>query len=121
MKKETILYILLVVAISSSVAVEYYRIYISNNFQIVSEISCDPEINNCYSYESDPDGVVEYYALVSKKASSVLACEQTRLKIDCTEELSCLEGEKDCSYIYCSNDEDLYEGEWCSNDVDVQN
>ena len=122
-KGNKIFYIILALLIFGSVGVTYYKIVILKNYQIVSQVSCDPATEKCFVYECTPevDGVcsdipeenISYYKNISKKAQTIFLCEQTTEKIGCNEELSCTEGEADCSYTYC-NQSELVEGEKCS-------
>ena len=106
-----IFYTVLILLILGSVGFTYWRIVIQKDYQIVAEVSCDPTTESCFFYEgvicddpTDFECVPEEaydYKMISKKASSIYACEQTEEKLDCTEELSCLESEVDCEYTYC--------------------
>jgi hypothetical protein len=62
---------------------------------------------------ANPPTEPTYYKNISKVASSIYACEQTADKIGCGEELSCLQGESDCSYTLCTDD-NVPEGESCT-------
>jgi hypothetical protein len=120
-----IFYIILSLLILGSVGVTFWRIVIEKDYQIVAETSCDPVIEACYHYEPEPCATDNYeclslppeeaydYKMVSKKAASIYACEQTEEKTGCNDELSCLEGEADCSYTYC-DPAALEEWEACS-------
>lgn len=117
-----IFYTILILLILASVGFTFWRIVIQKDYQIVAEVSCDPATESCFHYEgvvcdgTDTECVPEEaydYKMVSKKASTIYACEQTEEKIDCTEELSCLESEIDCEYTYCDPAE-LGEGESCA-------
>lgn len=110
-----IFFIILALFILGSIGVTFYRIVIIKDYQIVSEVSCDPETEACFHYEPEVCSMDDYgclsqppeepydYKLISKKASSIYACEQTEEKLGCSEELSCLEGEEDCFYTLNSN------------------
>jgi len=124
-KKNKIFYIVMFSLIILSVAVTFVKIVILKNYQIVSQVSCDPKIEKCFMSVCDPatDGTcpsasstaerTTYYKNISKKAETIFLCEQTTEKIGCGEELSCTIGEKDCIYTYC-NSSHLTEGEQCA-------
>ncbi len=104
-----IFYTILILLILGSVGVTFYRIVIQKDYQIVAEVSCDPSTESCFYYEgvicdgTDIECVPEEaydYKMISKKAASIFSCEQTEEKLGCSEELSCTEGEADCSYTY---------------------
>lgn len=117
-----IFYTVFILLILGSVGFTFWRIVIQKDYQIVSETSCDPVTESCFHYdavvcdEGDTACVASDaydYKKISKKAASIYACEQTEEKTDCTEELSCLEDEEDCSYTLC-DPENLAEGEVCA-------
>ena len=124
-KKNRIFYIVMFSLIILSVAVTFVKIVILKDYQIVSQVSCDPKIEKCFMSVCDPasddtcssaSSTAErttYYKNISKKAETIYLCEQTTEKIGCNEELACIEGEKDCTYSYC-NPSTLAEGEQCA-------
>ena len=122
-KKNIWFFIILGILILASVGVTFYKYYILKDFQIVAEVSCDPATEVCFHYEPTPcaDDDLECvpeeaydYKMMSKNAANILACENTEEKIDCTEELSCLDNEENCSYEYCT-EEALSDGVTCVN------
>ena len=117
-----IFYAVLILLILGSVSVTFYKYYIAKDFQIVAEVSCDSVLETCFHYEPTPCDVGDLecvpeeaydYKIISKNAASIFACEQTVEKVDCNEELFCLDGEKDCSYEYCTTDA-LSDGVTCT-------
>ncbi len=124
-KKNRIFYIVMFSLIILSVAVTFLKIVILKNYQIVSQVSCDPKIEKCFMSICDPTTDeacsaasstterITYYKNISKKAETIFLCEQTTEKIGCNEELSCTTREKDCTYSYC-NPSTLAEGEQCA-------
>ncbi len=108
-----IFYIVLTLLIVGSVSATFYRIFILKDYQIIAESSCDPVSEECYAYTDEETGEVSYYKKVSKKAANIAICEATEEKLGCNEELTCLEGEESCSYMYC-NPDSLEEGEVCA-------
>jgi hypothetical protein len=122
-KGNKIFYIILALLIASSVGITFYKIVILKNYQIVAQVSCDPKQEKCFVSQCDPatDTTcpeklyerISYYKNISKKAATIYACESTTPKIGCNEELSCTEGEQDCSYTFCDPAE-LADGEACS-------
>ena len=114
-----IFYTILILLIIASVGVTFWRIVIVKDYQIEAEVSCDPATESCFHYEgvtcdiSDIECVPEEaydYKLISKNAGTIYACEQTEEKIDCGEELSCTDGELNCSYTLC----DAEAGDTCA-------
>jgi hypothetical protein len=123
-----IFYTILILLILGSVGFTFWRIVIQKDYQIIAEVSCDPATESCFHYEPEACEMDDYdclsapieeaydYKMISKKAANIYACEQTEEKLDCTEELSCLEGEENCEYTYCDTAE-LGEGEACAESV----
>lgn len=121
-KKNIIFFTVLFLLIILSISFTYYRIFIKEDFLITNEVSCDPNYEqNCfiaeeYVCEDENDestcGTETYYfKRITKVAYSIPEC----LGDEC-EELSCLKGEDNCEYTYCTP-EDEYEEEgykvWC--------
>lgn len=118
-------YIIFFALILGSVIFTFNRIVILKDYQIVAETSCNPqEGNSCFVRTEEvatttPEGLEAtttddtFYRKISKKAAEIYICEQTLAKIGCSEELTCIEGEQNCSYEYCSSDT-VPEGESCS-------
>ena len=127
-----IFYTILISLIVASVGVTFWRIIIQKDYQIIAEVSCDPATEACYHYEPEPcaDDDLDCqslppeeaydYKMISKNAANIYICEQTEEKIDCNEELSCLENEANCSYILCDPD-NLEDWEVCSNSIENEN
>ena len=118
-----IFYIILALLIVTSVGVTFYKIIILKDYQIVTQVSCDPASEKCFVSQCDPaeDDTcpeklyerISYYKNISKKAVAIYSCESTEEKLGCNEELSCTEGEQDCSYTFCDPTQ-LADGEACS-------
>lgn len=117
-----IFYTIFILLILGSVGFTFWRIVIQKDYQIIAEVYCEPGIESCFHYEPEPCAVDDTecvpeeaydYKLISKSAASIYACEQTDSKYGCDEELSCTEGELNCSYTECS-EEELYEGVTCT-------
>ena len=115
--------------ILGSVGASFYRYYITKNYQIIAQVSCNINVEKCFQTACDSntgtvcatttDGnSVTYYKKISKRASNILVCENTIDKTDCKDELSCINGEKQCSYIYCSKDT-LGDGEECATGTNI--
>ena len=120
-KANKIFYIIVFLAIAISIGLTFYKLIILKDYQIESEVSCDPTTEKCFVVTCDPatddtctaSSTPTYYKNISKKASTIYTCEATADKVGCTEELSCTEGELNCSYTYCDPTQ-LLDGEVCS-------
>ncbi|MEI6191273.1 MAG: hypothetical protein WCP24_02825 [bacterium] len=106
----------------------YWSILIHRDYQIVSQVSCDPSIESCFVTTCDPaeddtcptveNERTTYYKIINKNAHTIYVCEQTEEKLGCGEELSCLENEPKCFYTFC-DPENLADGESCSTAISV--
>ena len=104
----------------------YWSIVINRDYQIISQVSCDPNIESCFVTVCDPaeddtcptveSEQTTYYKIINKNAHAIYVCEQTEEKLGCGEELSCLENESKCFYTFCDS-ENLADGEACSTAV----
>lgn len=121
-KSSKIFWLVFFLLILGSVSITFYRIIILKDYQIVAEVSCDPAHEKCFIHECDPTAEecsnnpaenISYYKKISKKAATIAACDNTQDKIGCDGELSCTDGEKNCSYTYCDPN-NLPEGGTCS-------
>ena len=119
--RNKIFYIIFFLLIVASIGATYLKIVVFKNYQIVAQVSCDPTVEKCFISTCDPatddtctaSSTPTYYKNISKKAATIYDCENTTDKIGCGEELSCTEGEVDCSYTLC-DPANLAEGETCS-------
>jgi hypothetical protein len=109
-KGSKIFFLVLALLIIGSIGFTFWRIFIAKDYQIIAEVSCDTMAASCFFWEDEEEAYT--YKMISKKASNIYACEQAEEKIDCDEELSCLEDEEDCEYIVCDPAE-LAEDEIC--------
>jgi len=110
--KKKIFILVLILLIVGSVLVTYFKMVVYKNYQITAEVSCEPGVGECFTRETD-EGDIEYYKVISKKASTIDICQNTEEKIGCGEELQCVENEEECFYEYCSDDTMLVEDGAC--------
>lgn len=108
-KKNKFLLSALLVLIVAVVSITFFRFYVARDYLVISEIECDPEINNCFVWVND-DGEEEYYAYLEKMAYNIPLCNPHREEC---EELSCGENEEECETFFCDPSE-VGEGEYCS-------
>ena len=128
-KGNKIFWVVAVLIILGTLFGTFYRIVILNDFQIVSETSCDSNIENCFVRLVEPEPCaeddfdclanaqaedVEFYKIIEKNASEIKACQESEERANCAEALTCAEGEEDCFYTLCSEDI-LPENEFCSD------
>jgi hypothetical protein len=120
-KSNNIFFIIFFILILVTIGFTFYKIVILKNYQIVKQVSCNPIIEKCFITECDPStddtcsasSTISYYKKISKQASSIYACENTIEQNGCKDELSCISGEKNCSYTFCNKDS-LEDGEKCA-------
>ncbi|OHA47554.1 MAG: hypothetical protein A2541_02175 [Candidatus Taylorbacteria bacterium RIFOXYD2_FULL_36_9] len=122
-KKNFWFFTVLGILILASVVTTFVRYYVLKDYQIIAQVSCDPNIELCFQVECDntvddsclvnsDNESVTYYKIISKRASNIALCEKSVDKIGCADELSCIFNEEQCSYEYCT-EEALGEGELC--------
>lgn len=97
--------------IFGSVAFTYYRIVMKRDYTISAEAECDPYLEKCFIYvcdptaeecTGDPEEDTSYYKIMKRKAFNIPLCDPN---IDETcEALICSEGEVDCSYELCEEE-----------------
>ncbi|HMP85081.1 MAG TPA: hypothetical protein PKE08_00225 [Candidatus Paceibacterota bacterium] len=103
-KKSKILLLILVLSLIYAIGSSYYRFYISKDYQVTVEISCDPETEKCFVYEDEETGEVSYYKIINKNASNILICDQD--SENCSEPI-CEFGESNCEIIECDEGEGI--------------
>jgi hypothetical protein len=126
-KKDKIFWVVVILFALGLIIFAYYNTVVFKNFMIQAETTCDPfseTSRKCFVWVCDPadddtcpnDELerVSYYKIINKKASNIALCEASEEKLGCNEELTCLEGESDCSYTYCDT-ANLAEGEICAD------
>ena len=109
-KKSKILLFIVGLAIIASVGVSFYKYVITKNYQIFTEIPCDPAIDNCFVRTAE-DNSTSTYKLLSRQASNIPLCDPVS-DTNCRA-LLCEQNEPNCEITTCSA-EDLPEGESCS-------
>lgn len=105
--KTKIFWFALALLLIISIGATYYRIFVVRNYQIVSELDCDPETEKCFVYTCDPATEEDcdatdpnyYYKKISKNASQIAVCDP-HTRDDCPE-LNCAPNEPKCSIEYC--------------------
>jgi hypothetical protein len=109
-KKSKILLQILTIMIIVVVGIEFWRIVIKKDYQIIDWVDCDPNLNSCFVYEDEETGEITNYAVISKKAATIFACNP---KTQVCDKLICEEGEEDCEISFCTP-ADSEAGEMCS-------
>jgi len=119
--KSKIFFVVLGILVFGSVIVSYVRIYVQRDYLIQTQISCDPDEDNCFvskcnsdedfTCSKDPAEQTSYYKIIEKKAYNIPLCDPN--KTECPE-LSCAPQEEDCQITLCTPDN--ADGATCSND-----
>lgn len=124
-KKSKIFFVVFFLLLAGSVSASAYKYVFARNYIVENEIDCDPETENCFVWECDPQAVSEdeactgdpeadiwYYKVVRRKASKVPDCDPEKDE-EC-DPWACDPGEKNCAEIFCDEENKLaYEAE-CS-------
>ncbi len=109
-KKSTILLYVMGILILVSVGVTFYRYMILKDYQVITEIECNPEIENCF-VRTEEDGTISYYKIISRNAANIPLCDPAQ--DESCRALVCEAEELKCEITFCSP-KDTPEGETCS-------
>jgi len=123
-KKSKILFAVIGLLVVGSIAVTFWRYMVKRDYIIESQTDCDPETENCFIWECDPDSLEEgeqcigvpeediwYYKLVRRNAKNIPLCDPNDENCDA---LTCPEGEEECEEVLCAP-ENVGDGEMCSD------
>lgn len=116
-KSRYLLYLLIILLVGSAIY-KFYKFVIERDFIITAEISCDPEVENCFIWDcdiADEECDQSPYKYITKNAKNAPLCDP--YTDEGCEELFCSPGEADCEITICSEDE-LGDEEICSADFD---
>ena len=105
-RKSKILLVILAVLTLIPVSMSYYRFFISRDYDILTQVSCDIKTDSCYSTKECLDGTsncdnpeTKYYKILKIKASLLSFCNHN---IESCNEPKCSVGELGCEYIKCN-------------------
>lgn len=115
MAKTKILYLISLLAISSIVAITFFKIFVLHDYLVSYQISCDPKIESCFVVVCDKETgegcdvseAEKYYKLVEKKAFNAIKCSES--DFNC---LLCQKDEVSCQTTVCDSS---IEENVCSN------
>jgi hypothetical protein len=122
-KKSKIFFLVFFLLIIASVAVTYWRIMVKRDYIISAQQDCDPATEQCFVSSCDPESDSEcaatpekerttYYKIIKKNAKNIPLCDAQ--KDECPKELTCADGEAECSFEYCDAS-NLPDGEECND------
>ena len=108
-KKSKILVAAFALLIVLSIGYTFYKIIIKRDYLVSMETDCNPETEQCFIYECDPevDGEscpedleerISYYKIIKKNAGKVPDCDPEAGDCD---PVKCEEGEPDCEETLC--------------------
>jgi len=106
-KKSKIFFVVFFMLIASSIGFAYYRIMLRHDYNIESQVDCDPTTEKCFVYHCDltveectGDEVKDtsYYKIVKRNAGKIPLCDP---KDESCQPFVCGENEKDCEEILC--------------------
>lgn len=104
-KKSKVSLVVLLVIILLSLFATYYIFFVTRNYDIYTQVSCDPEVESCYEMTSCPDDSVDcndpetsYYKILKIKAFALSYCDHN---VESCSEPICNAGEN-CEYIKCN-------------------
>jgi len=98
----------------------YCRFIIKHDYVVGYEGVCDLAINTnkCFAGCNDDACTEKYYYSKMIKYASDLYKECGEDITDCEAANSCLQGDRDCSVVYCNSEVD---GDACATETDIQN
>lgn len=100
-KLSIVVFVLTSLLILFSTAFGYYKYVVKGDFYIYAQVSCNPEIEDCFNLELEEEGERYFYKIIYKKAYDIPTCNPLD-SIGCAE-LTC-EPTEDCYIITCSED-----------------
>lgn len=125
-KKSKILFVIIALLIVGSVAVTFWRYMVKRDYIVQAQTDCDPETENCFVWQCDPESDEEgyactgdpeediwYYKIIRRNAKNIPLCDPN--DEECTA-LVCETGEAECSEELCT-ESNVPEGETCNDPV----
>jgi len=123
-RKSKILFAVIAILIVGSVIATYWRYMVQRDYIVQAQIDCDPEMENCFIWECDPESTEEgyactgdpeediwYYKIIRRNAKNIPLCDPNNE--ECAA-LVCEPGELECSEELCTA-ENVPEGETCND------
>ena len=103
-KSKSITLIILLTVIFLALSATYYRFFVARNYDIYTQVSCDPQSESCYKVTGCPQDMTgcdipetTYYKILRIKALDVAYCNHN---VESCSEPVCTVG-NDCEYIQC--------------------
>jgi hypothetical protein len=100
-----------IIILSLTVAGSAYKYIYNKDYQMIVDVECNPEIENCF-YIEVPDELPEYY--------KVLRFDRQSFNLDCSiEEVECYEefcAENNCELSTCDNLDYIHKFDGCVNE-----
>lgn len=90
---------LVILASLVSAGVAFYKFYITRDYLVFANVTCDSTLNSCFI--GDGDSTPRYYETISKKANTIPVCNGW---LDQCLELYCTQGDPNCIVEYCQSD-----------------
>lgn len=98
--------VVLLVAIAFSIFATYYRFFVTRDFDIYTQVSCNPQIESCYKITGCPQDMADcsnpettFYKILRIKAFDSSYCNHN---VESCAEPACNPG-NDCDYIKCDS------------------
>ncbi len=107
-----------VILMLAIVGFRYEQYVIERNFDVIANTVCDPQIEECFVLDCDPDTDEECDVTPYKKVAIIANQAPQCLFEHSCEEFSC-DGRASCEITYCT-EEALEEGELCSVRVEPE-
>jgi len=125
-KKSKIFFIVFFLLIIGSIVATYWRIVVKKDYIIEAQTDCDPETEECFIWECDPNSNEEgeacvedpeeniwYYKVVQRKANKIPDYDPE--KDENCEPWICEPEEKDCKEILCDEETAIEQEAECND------
>ena len=127
--KTKIFWVVVLLTFIGSIGFSYWRFVVKRDFVVFMHTECDPFVERCFVERCDPaaegedewpcvgneDEDVSFFKIQKRNASFIPLCSSDDETCDPFE---CTKGEKDCSVLYCDEDDENFEdGQECNDPV----
>lgn len=99
MESAKVLIAIIILASLLSAGMAFYKFYIVRDYFVFANVTCDSTLNSCFV--GDGDNIPRYYKKISKVANTIQICNGWQ---DQCPELSCEQGDPNCTVEYCQHD-----------------
>ena len=114
--KDNILKCILTPLILLFIGASYVRFVVNHDYMVAYEGTCDEYTENCFIGCEDEECTTEYYYSKMQKYAPDIFAQCGRDITDCESANTCLDGERECSIVFCDPELDGDECELLTED-----